>query len=164
MKSILALSVIAAALFAASSSIAQSLTPDEIGALQKKVQDCWTLPAAATLGEIVPVQLIVRLDGDGALTAEPELIGGKLLMTGGNSPYKDLALSAQKALVDCAPYRLPPQKYPAWREMRMLFNTRGAAPCFMCSSCHGVEQGVCGHTQGRVDITFNLNLARREGF
>ena len=163
MKSVVGLGALAAVLFAWAPSFAEELSAAEMLALRDRMQQCWTLPASAHAVEVLPVQVEVRLDGDGSLLAPPQVIGGKLLMTGDRSPYQELAKSAQEAVLACAPFRLPAQKYPAWREMRLVFNPRVAAPCFLCSSCHGGNQMICGQSKGRVGISFNGAHARNEG-
>ena len=167
MRLILALGVLAAILSGAAPSLAQQLSAAEATALRKQVQQCWTLPAIARTVEMLPVQVSVRLAGDGSLAAVPQIVGGKMLLSQGRGPYFDLAESAQRAILACAPFRLPAQKYPAWSEMQVVFNPRVASPCYLCTSCHTQDnfsdQGVCGQDKGRVDISFGGAVATSRG-
>jgi hypothetical protein len=64
----------------------------------------------------VTVSLLLRLDINGSLRAPPEVTERP------NGPYADVAAdAARRAVIDCQPYALPPEKYDAWDDMTIVF-------------------------------------------
>lgn len=66
----------------------------------------------------------VRLERDGALAGAPRLLDeGRVL----NSPNPFLRVAGERALravIDCAPYRLPPENYQQWRLLEVNVDTQ----------------------------------------
>ena len=62
----------------------------------------------------------MRLDISGHLSGVPEVVGG----LGGGSYVRVAADRAIRAILQCAPFNLPPDRYQAWREMDLEFDPR----------------------------------------
>ena len=96
----------------------QKLTQSEMDALRGQIQRCWNIPAGALEAENLKVSVQFRLDKSGALEGRPEIVSG----AGGNGVQRAAAESARRAILQCAPYNLPSDKYEAWAEVIVHFD------------------------------------------
>ncbi|PHQ72295.1 MAG: hypothetical protein COB93_00795 [Sneathiella sp.] len=97
------------------------MTLSEEDALRQQVQKCWIVPiGAADAGDLV-VSIRMRFNQDGTLNGYPEII-----MDGGfkSEFHRVAAESAKRAVLKCAPYKLPLEKYESWREVKMNFDPK----------------------------------------
>lgn len=101
---------------AADGSRETTLTKDELDRLFVKARSCWTIPSGWTTRREVSVTLRFRLTPEGRLAARPTVIEFHASPLG-----KAAADNAIKALRECAPYPLPPEKYEEWRDVEMRF-------------------------------------------
>jgi colicin import membrane protein len=84
------------------------------------VSRCWNINAGLEGVERMVVQIEVRLRPDGSLADQPKVRNPN------NSPlFRDAADSALRALIACAPYALPPDKYEGgWEHMILSFDPK----------------------------------------
>jgi colicin import membrane protein len=88
------------------------------GLMRQAVSRCWNINAGLDGIDKVVVKIQVRLSRDGNLVGPPRVVNGS------PSPlFRDAAASAERALVQCAPYTLPPDKYEGgWEFMELTFD------------------------------------------
>ncbi len=90
------------------------------GLMRQAVSRCWNINAGLEGIERMVVQIEVRLRPDGSLADQPKVRNPN------NSPlFRDAADSAMRALIACAPYALPPDKYEGgWEHMILSFDPK----------------------------------------
>ena len=89
------------------------------GMLDSQIQKCWSMPVMkGDPGEGGIARIRVKLLPDGNLEGQPMMMdkpaGPKGLV---------FAESAARAIVKCAPYKLPPEQYEAWKDITLYFDT-----------------------------------------
>ncbi|WP_028033594.1 hypothetical protein [Chelativorans sp. J32] len=109
-----------AALGASQTTSGNTLSQSEMDALKAQVQRCWNVPAGALDAENLRVSVKFKLDPSGAIEGRPEVIEGG----GGSGVARAAAESARRAILQCAPYNLPAEKYSAWADVIMDFNPK----------------------------------------
>jgi len=94
------------------------LTQSEMDALRGQIQRCWNVPAGAADAQNLRVSIQVRLDPSGAIEGAPQIVSG-----GGSAGIERAAAeSARRAILQCAPYNLPVEKYEAWADVIVNFD------------------------------------------
>lgn len=94
------------------------LSQSEMDALRGQIQRCWNVPAGAMDAQGLKVSIQFRLDRAGAIEGRPEIIAG-----GGSAGVERAAAeSARRAVLQCAPYNLPADKYDAWADVIVHFD------------------------------------------
>lgn len=96
----------------------EKLTQSEMDALRGQIQRCWNVPAGALEAENLKVSVQFQLDKSGALQGNPEIVAGG----GGGTVERAAAESARRAILQCAPYSLPAEKYEAWADVIVHFD------------------------------------------
>ena len=94
------------------------LSQSEMDALRGQVQRCWNIPAGAVDAADLKVSVQFKLDKSGALDGNPEIIAGG----GSTGVERAAAEAARRAVVRCAPYALPADKYDAWSDVIVHFD------------------------------------------
>lgn len=94
------------------------LSQSEMDALRGQIQRCWNVPAGALDAEGLKVSIQFRLDRSGAIEGRPEIISGG----GASGVERAAAESARRAVLQCAPYNLPADKYDAWADVIVHFD------------------------------------------
>ena len=94
------------------------LSQSEMDALRGQIQRCWNVPAGAADAENLRVSVQFRLDPAGALDGAPQIVEGG----GGAGIERAAAESARRAVLACAPYTLPSEKYEAWSDVIVHFD------------------------------------------
>lgn len=94
------------------------LTQSEMDALRGQIQRCWNIPAGAMDAQNLRVSIQVRLDPSGAVEGAPQIISGGE----GAGIERAAAESARRAILQCAPYNLPSEKYEAWADVIVNFD------------------------------------------
>ncbi len=94
------------------------LTQSEMDALRGQIQRCWNIPAGALEADNLKVSVQFRLDRAGSLDGRPEIVSGG----GSGGVERAAAESARRAILQCAPYNLPTDKYDAWAEVIVHFD------------------------------------------
>lgn len=103
------------------------MTADLASILQSEIYRCWSPP----VGSPHPERLIVRyelfLNRDGSVAQPPQLTA-ESASAAASDPYMAAAAgAARRAIYTCAPYRLPPDRYPQWRNVIFTFDPRALA-------------------------------------
>jgi colicin import membrane protein len=99
-------------------TVGSTLTQSEMDALRAQIQRCWNVPAGAVDAQNLRVSVQVRLDPSGAVEGAPQIITGG----GGEGIERAAAESARRAILQCAPYNLPTEKYEAWADVVVNFD------------------------------------------
>ena len=100
------------------------LTGREKGALVLAVQQCWAPPVGVQGAADLVVTLSVELSQDGKLIGNPKLIEPSGTPQG---LVQQAYESGRRALIRCAPYSLPQDKYEQWRQIEVVFNPQNMA-------------------------------------
>lgn len=94
------------------------LSQSEMDALRGQIQRCWNVPAGAMDAENLKVSVRFKLDPSGAVEGSPQIVQG-----GGSAGVERAAAeSARRAILQCAPYNLPSEKYEAWADVIVNFD------------------------------------------
>jgi hypothetical protein len=90
---------------------------DDVAAFRGQISRCWSPPVGGLGGDAIVVKLRIMLNQDGTVTRPPELANDF------SSPFfRPAADSAIRAVLQCQPYRMPPEKYGQWRDMLLTFD------------------------------------------
>ncbi len=95
------------------------LTGSEREGLVLAVQKCWNVPIGLQNADNLAVVISIELSQDGKLIKSPKLIDPAGTPTG---TLKQAFEAGRRALIRCAPYDLPREKYEQWREIEVVFN------------------------------------------
>ena len=102
----------------------KSISPvgiDDVARIQQHVSKCWQPPLGAAGNDTLIVDIFVSVNRDGeVLKADIE----DKLRFNLNSYFKASAIAAQRAIVDCSPLPIPPQKYDQLKEFMFEFNPK----------------------------------------
>lgn len=96
-----------------------AMTADIADALQSQIYRCWSPPVGAPNAQDLIVDYDLRLNPDGTVAALA-LTTGSQIAASGNSYTRAAAEAASRAVYQCAPYRLPADRYNVWREISPL--------------------------------------------
>jgi outer membrane biosynthesis protein TonB len=103
------------------------LSPDALAslaaAIKAQVTRCWNPPVGQARPSTVTLRL--QLARDGSLARPPEIVA----QTGETDPAlrRPFDESARRAVLQCAPLRLPAEMYDAWRDVELNFDPRDLA-------------------------------------
>jgi colicin import membrane protein len=89
------------------------------GMLKSQLNGCWRPPGTGGGEEVPVVELHWEMNPDGSLAGEPRVMSAPPTTAG--QVYTEAALRAVKM---CSPFRLPPDKYNAWRSVDWTFDPR----------------------------------------
>ena len=102
-----------------SPSTGAKLSQSEMDALRGAIAKCWNIPAGAEDAEGLRVTVRMKLTQTGEVEGTPEVTGS------GNSTVQRAAIeSARRAVLRCAPYSLPQDKYDTWSDVTVNFDPR----------------------------------------
>lgn len=96
----------------------QKLTQSEMDALRGQIERCWNVPAGAMDAQNLKVSIQFKLDRAGDIEGNPEIVEGG----GAAGIERAAAESARRAVMQCAPYTLPAEKYEAWADVIVHFD------------------------------------------
>ncbi|NWH07287.1 MAG: hypothetical protein HXY22_01310 [Alphaproteobacteria bacterium] len=102
------------------------LSLSEIDAFRSQVSKCWNAPIGAPNPEQLIVEVRIRLNEDGSLQAQPEFTDPSRY-SAGDTYYRAAAEAARRAIIQCAPYKLPVDRYSMWSEIDVNFDPRKMA-------------------------------------
>jgi hypothetical protein len=94
--------------------------PSWAPAFKQQVERCWKVPVIAGNQPSVKVEFILHLKRDGTLEGPPILGPSNGPLTPYHEAYQQ---SAQRAIVDCQPYRLPADQFDQWKNFNPVFAT-----------------------------------------
>jgi membrane protein involved in colicin uptake len=90
------------------------------GAIRAQIIPCWNVPSGVEGGQTVTLRL--RLGRDGRPLGLPEVTGGTGSAPAGVKRVFDD--SARRAVLQCAPLKLPPELYDQWSDIELTFDPR----------------------------------------
>ncbi len=97
------------------------LTGGEREGLVLAVQQCWNVPIGLQDADDLAVVIAIELTQDGKLKGNPKLIEPAGTPTGS---IRQAFEAGRRALIRCAPYDLPAEKYEQWRQIEVVFNPK----------------------------------------
>jgi hypothetical protein len=80
------------------------------------------LPADAPDPSALRVSVDVQLERDGSLSAQPRLRDEGRIRNSSNPFLRIAGERAVRAVVECAPYRMPADQYQTWRRITVNFD------------------------------------------
>lgn len=95
------------------------LTSNERNSLVLDVQQCWNPPIGVRDAADLQVTLLINMKPDGRLDGSPKLIEPSGVQ---NGVVRQAFEAGRRALLRCAPYKLPKEKYERWRQIEVVFN------------------------------------------
>ena len=96
-----------------------ALSRSEMDALKQAMSRCWSPPAGVADAATLVVKLRMRLLPDGTLDGRPEVVDAPATAAG-----RAATGAASRAMLRCAPYALPADKYDTWSEVIVNFDPR----------------------------------------
>jgi outer membrane biosynthesis protein TonB len=91
-----------------------AMTADLQDALRSQIAQCWSPPVGAPRAEELIVDFDLFLNQDGSVAQPPQLLASSSTA----DPYtRAAAEAARRAIYECAPYKLPADRYSQWREI-----------------------------------------------
>ena len=102
-------------------------TADLATLIRSQTYRCWRTVADMPNPENLGVIVEVRLNRDGSLSGSPRVKDLGRIQASGNSFWLTAAERAQTAVLDCAPYNLPADRYSQWRLIEVNFHVDLAA-------------------------------------
>lgn len=95
------------------------LTMSEFDFFMRQIGQCWNPPVGATGAQsLVPI-IAFRLRRNGSLNGQPRAVNGQL-----SAFFLAAADAAIRAIVACAPYNLPKEKYKDWASNEITFDPK----------------------------------------
>jgi hypothetical protein len=101
-----------------------AMTVDLITMLQSEINRCWTRPEYGPHPERLIVRYELFLNRDGSVAQAPRLTPDSAAAVAGDPYMRAAADAGRRAIYQCAPYRLPAEKYNLWRDIVFTFDPR----------------------------------------
>lgn len=95
------------------------MTADIADALRSQIYRCWSPPTGAPDARDLIVDYDLSLNPDGSV-GRLQMTPGTAAAAAGNGYTRAAAEAASRAIYQCQPYRLPPDRYAQWREINPL--------------------------------------------
>ncbi len=94
------------------------ITAGEISNMRSQIEMCWNPPVGVRGAASQKVQVMIALNKDGTISnVEP--------VTRDTNGQREVAINAAvRAVLSCAPYEFPIEKYELWREIKFTFDPR----------------------------------------
>jgi hypothetical protein len=96
----------------------ETLSQSELDALRGQIQRCWSIIPGMADGADVRVRVAMRLSRDGAIEGQPSVSASG----GTDAAQRALSGGALRAVMRCAPYSLPAEKYETWADVVVNFD------------------------------------------
>lgn len=93
------------------------LSASEMDALRQQIQACWNPPFGADDATDLKVQVQIKLTPTGEVDGAPDIKS-----SGGGGVQRAAAEAARRAVLSCAPYNLPADKYDTWQDVVINFD------------------------------------------
>jgi outer membrane biosynthesis protein TonB len=97
--------------------LSNAMTADIQDALRSQIAQCWSPPVGAPNAEDLIVDFDLFLNPDGSVARPPQLVGDSAANAAGNPYTRAAAEAARRAIYECAPYKLPANRYDQWKEI-----------------------------------------------
>jgi len=91
---------------------------------RKQLAMCWNPPPIGTPAEDSIVDLDIFLNQDGSVAGLPQLTAESQARAENNTYAYAAARAARRAILSCAPYKLPASEYNRWRAIIIHFDPR----------------------------------------
>lgn len=96
------------------------------GLLMGAVSRCWNAPLGRPESRAVTFMLFLNRDGS---VARPPQLSADSQAQAMRDPYvRAAAETARRAILNCAPYKLPADRYDIWSQIAITFDGRATAP------------------------------------
>ena len=95
------------------------MTADLADALKSQIFRCWSPPTGAPDARDLIVDYDLSLNPDGTV-GRLQMTPGTIAAAAGNGYTRAAAEAASRAVYQCQPYRLPPDRYNLWRQINPL--------------------------------------------
>ena len=94
------------------------ITAGEISNMRSQIEMCWNPPVGVRGAASQRVQVMITLNSDGTISkVEP--------VTRNTNGSREVAINAAvRAVLSCAPYEFPIEKYELWKEIKSTFDPR----------------------------------------
>ena len=93
-----------------------------IAAIRSQVAPCWNPPIGGADAKKMTVLLHLDINRDGSIIGRPGIVS-QTGVTGGNADYaRAFAETARRAVLRCAPLKLPPDLYDQWKAVEINFD------------------------------------------
>ena len=94
------------------------ITAGEISNMRSQIEMCWNPPVGVRGAASQRVQVMITLNSDGTISkVEP--------VTRNTNGSREVAINAAvRAVLSCAPYEFPIEKYELWKEIKFTFDPR----------------------------------------
>ena len=92
------------------------MTADLADALRSQIARCWSPPIGAPNANDLVVDYDLSLNPDGTV-GRLQMTPGTAVQAAGNGYTRAAAEAASRAIYECQPYKLPPDRYNVWREI-----------------------------------------------
>lgn len=102
-------------------------TADIVTLFRSQAYRCWRTVADMPNPENLGVIVEVRLNRDGTLSSPPRVQDMGRIRGSGNPFWLTAAERAQTAVIECAPFNLPADRYSQWRLIEVNFHVNLAA-------------------------------------
>jgi colicin import membrane protein len=93
------------------------LSASEMDALRQQIQACWNPPFGVDEAMDLKVQVQIKLTLSGEVEGAPQIKS-----SGGSGVQRAAAEAARRAVLSCAPYNLPADKYDTWQDVVVNFD------------------------------------------
>ena len=91
-------------------------------AIRAQVTPCWNLPVGAAQAGKVTALLHIDINRDGSIAGRPAVVS-QTGVTAGNADYaRAFAETARRAVLRCAPLKLPADQYDQWKAVEINFD------------------------------------------
>ena len=97
----------------------ERMSADEIDAFIAQISRCWAPPVGGLGNDAIVVKLHIELKKNGTLAEPPRVVNN-----GASRFFRPAADSAMRAVLQCQPYRMQPQKFSQWRSMVLNFDPK----------------------------------------
>lgn len=103
--------------------IGPELTISEKDLVRRQIQRCWNLPAGAKNAHEMIISIRMAMNPDGTVQ-QARILDDARMST--DPFYRTMAESALRAALNprCQPFKLPPEKYQRWKDMKLTFDPR----------------------------------------
>ena len=99
------------------------MTISEIDLVRQQIHRCWNLPAGAKDAHKMLISIRIAMNPDGRVRTARILDQSQM---SSNPFYRAMAESALRAVLNpsCQPFKLPPEKYERWKNMKLNFDPK----------------------------------------
>ncbi|MCR4378910.1 MAG: energy transducer TonB [Rhodospirillales bacterium] len=103
--------------------VGAEMTISEIDLVRQQIHRCWNLPAGAKDAHEMLISIRITMNPDGTVSTARVLDNARMAT---DPFYRTMAESALRAVLNprCQPFKLPPEKYERWQNMKLNFNPR----------------------------------------